>query len=68
MAIRKSECHDCEFVFLKKGNKSCPECGSTNVGPYSRSVEFESELDENYHDQLDEFELKDFHSRARNSR
>lgn len=68
MAARKNECHDCEIVFLKKGNAACPECGSDNFSPYAPlGREFENESGYDISDDLDEFELRDFYSRAKNN-
>jgi hypothetical protein len=57
-------------VFLRKGNATCPECGSTYHAPYSTpSAEFETNyLEPEVDGALDKWELQDFHARAKNSR
>lgn len=69
MAIRKSECHDCEIVFPKKGNPICPECGSSNVSPYSSSgADYEAETEYAYATSVDDLELRDFYARAKDNK
>lgn len=65
MAIRKSECLDCEIVFVKKGNRICPDCGSSNITAFV--PEYDEITEQNIGEQWDEAELRGFHKRARES-